>query len=65
MGERVEYSVFKDGNGRLKAENVTGPMGTYVQGVSQMQQIYDENNFGRDGGYGSGGRDGYGRDNGM
>jgi cold shock CspA family protein len=32
-GEPVEYSLTTDANGRTQARNVTGPMGSYVQGV--------------------------------
>lgn len=61
-GETVEFSVVKDGNGRSKAENVTGPMGAYVRGAPRGPRTYPENNFGFGGGhgrgYGTGGRDG-------
>ncbi len=51
----MEYSTFKDQNGRIKAENVTGPMGAFVQGAQPRSQ-----GFG--GGYGErgGGGGGYG-----
>jgi hypothetical protein len=31
-GEPVEFEVLEEPNGRLKAFNVTGPGGAYVQG---------------------------------
>ena len=51
-----------DDNGRLKAENVTGPMGAYVQGAPRRTRMdYDSfrggfgsSNFGS-GGFGGGG----------
>jgi hypothetical protein len=51
----VEYSTLIDQNGKLKAENVTGPMGAYVQGAQKQQRMFnDEPGFGRS----SGGRGG-------
>ena len=52
-GEPVEFSVVVDDNGRSKAENVTGPMGAFVQGAPRRPR-FDEGNFG-DGGFGGGG----------
>lgn len=59
-GEAVEYSVTKDGSGKAKAENVTGPMGAYVQGAPRMPRMYQDNGFGGGGGrgFGGGGRGG-------
>jgi len=34
-GEEVEFEVFQEDNGRLKAFNVTGPAGAYVQGAER------------------------------
>ena len=53
-GEPVEFSVVVDDNGRSKAENVTGPMGAFVQGAPRRPRFNDEGNFG-DGGFGGGG----------
>jgi hypothetical protein len=47
-----------DKSGKSKAENVTGPMGAYVQGAQRRQRMFnDEPGFGNSsgGGYGSGG----------
>ena len=49
-GEPVEFSVLEDDNGRTKAENVTGPMGAYVQGAPRRPRM----SF-YDGGFGGGG----------
>ena len=38
----MEYTIIQDPNGRTKAENVTGPMGAYVQGAP-MRRPYDGN----------------------
>lgn len=48
-GEPVEYSVVKDDSGRVRAENVTGPMGAFVQGRPPPPRRYDD-----DGGFGGG-----------
>jgi protein lin-28 len=53
-GEPVEFSVVTDDNGRSKAENVTGPMGAFVQGAPRREGFNnDEGGFGRNdfGGY--------------
>jgi hypothetical protein len=49
-------------NGRTKAENVTGPMGAYVQGAPRSPRMFhDDGGFGGGGGgFGSGG--GFGDD---
>ena len=66
-GEAVEYSVVQDPKGKSKAENVTGPMGAFVQGAPRSPRMYSDNGFGgRGGGGGSygrggGGGGGYGR----
>lgn len=51
----MEYTIVTDPNGRTKAENVTGPMGAYVQGAPKRRP-YDDNRGpgGRGGGYGGG-----------
>mmetsp|Transcript_22717 Transcript_22717/g.56253 ORF Transcript_22717/g.56253 Transcript_22717/m.56253 type:complete len:140 (+) Transcript_22717:96-515(+) len=58
-GEPVEFTTMEDpSNGKIKAQNVTGPMGAYVQGAPRR------NDFGGDGGsYGS--NDGGFRDGGF
>jgi len=49
-GEPVEFTTMEDpSNGKIKAQNVTGPMGAYVQGAPRR------NDFRRDDGYGGGG----------
>jgi cold shock CspA family protein len=46
-GEPVEFSVVTDDNGRSKAENVTGPMGAFVQGAPRREGFNnDEGGFG-------------------
>jgi hypothetical protein len=32
-GEQVEFTTVSDSQGRLKADRVTGPMGSFVQGA--------------------------------
>lgn len=65
-GEALEFTVSSDDSGRLKAENVTGPDGSYVQGAPRIQ--YGQNQFGG-GGYGGGppsyGGGGYGNPGGY
>lgn len=51
-GEPVEFSVIQDNSGKTKAENVTGPMGAYVQGAPRRPRVYTENNYGNFGGDG-------------
>jgi hypothetical protein len=51
-GEPVEYSTVTDPNGRSKADNVTGPMGAYVQGAPRKPPM-DYGSYG--GGFGGGG----------
>ena len=57
--EPVEYDTEVDENGRLKACNVTGPQGSYVQGAPKPR-FYD-----RDGGEGPQGGAGGGMGGGM
>ncbi|CAJ1953280.1 unnamed protein product [Cylindrotheca closterium] len=46
-GEPVEFSVVVDNNGRSKAENVTGPMGAFVQGAPRSPRFTnDDGSFG-------------------
>ncbi len=58
----MEFSVIKEENGRLKAANVTGPMGAYVQGAPRRPRMYPDSDFGGGGfgrgGFGQGGRGG-------
>ena len=57
----MEYSVVTDDNGRAKAENVTGPMGDYVQGAPRNPRMFgDDSGFGGGGGFGSSGSGGFG-----
>ncbi|OEU16295.1 CSD-domain-containing protein [Fragilariopsis cylindrus CCMP1102] len=60
-GEPVEFSTTEDpSNGKVKAQNVTGPMGAFVQGAPRR----DDGGFGGGGGggnYGGGGGN-YGND---
>eukprot|EP00934_Nitzschia_sp_Nitz4_P007093 Nitzschia sp. Nitz4//scaffold274_size25273//3445//3989//NITZ4_008323-RA/size25273-snap-gene-0.39-mRNA-1//1//CDS//3329545269//7083//frame0 len=49
-GEPVEFSLYTDNNGRTKAENVTGPMGAYVQGAPRKPRMFTNSSFGE---YGS------------
>lgn len=56
-GESVEFTTMEDpSNGKIKAQNVTGPMGAFVQGAPRR------NDFGNDG-YGGGGGGGFGSSN--
>jgi len=70
-GEPVEYSTIEDpSNGKIKAQNVTGPMGGYVQGAPRRSDGFGGrgNGFGRgdDDGFGSySGNDGYNRGGGF
>ena len=45
----MEFSVIVDDQGKTKAENVTGPMGAYVQGAPRIRRVQTESNYG---GYG-------------
>jgi cold shock CspA family protein len=49
-GEKVEFEVIEEPNGRFKAYNVTGPDGSYVQGAPKR---FSNNEYGHDesGGY--------------
>lgn len=49
-GEKVEFEVIEEPNGRFKAYNVTGPDGSYVQGAPKR---FRNNEYGHDesGGY--------------
>jgi len=55
----VEFSVVMD-KGKSKAENVTGPMGAFVQGAPRNPRIYADRTGGGGGLYGSGGGGSYG-----
>jgi hypothetical protein len=58
----VEFSTITDSSGRTKAENVTGPMGAYVQGAPQRTRM-DYDGFsggGGSGGFGGGGGGSFG-----
>jgi cold shock CspA family protein len=47
-GEPVEFTAMADPSGRIKAENVTGPMGAYVQGAPPRRRSFDSDaGFGR------------------
>jgi len=48
-GESVEYEVSVDESGRTRAENVTGPDGSYVQGRPQRYNDYDDRGDNRGG----------------
>lgn len=66
-GEPVEFSTMEDpSNGKIKAQNVTGPMGAYVQGAPRDSGGggYGNDGFGGGGGnFGGGGGGGnYGGD---
>lgn len=57
-GEPVEFSTMEDpSNGKIKAQNVTGPMGAYVQGAPRRNDGYGGGgSFGsNDGGFRDGG----------
>eukprot|EP00531_Pseudo-nitzschia_arenysensis_P019575 CAMPEP_0116136634 /NCGR_PEP_ID=MMETSP0329-20121206/11832_1 /TAXON_ID=697910 /ORGANISM="Pseudo-nitzschia arenysensis, Strain B593" /LENGTH=143 /DNA_ID=CAMNT_0003631521 /DNA_START=53 /DNA_END=484 /DNA_ORIENTATION=+ len=61
-GEPVEFTTMEDpSNGKIKAQNVTGPMGAYVQGAPRRNDFrqndgYGEGSFGsNDGGFRDGG----------
>ncbi|CEO99911.1 CSD domain-containing protein [Plasmodiophora brassicae] len=58
-GEQVEFEVEKGEDGRIRASNVTGPLGEYVKGVprEQQQQMFGG---GRGGGGGFAGSDPFG-----
>ena len=56
----MEFTTMEDpSNGKTKAQNVTGPMGAYVQGAPRR------NDFRRDDGYGGGGYGGSSGDGGF
>jgi len=46
-GEKVEFKVIKDQNGRLKAIDVTGPGGAEVQGAPYQARSggYDDEGY--------------------
>jgi cold shock CspA family protein len=59
--EPVEYETVQDENGRLKAANVTGPQGGFVQGAPKPQfRSYGDRDEGGGGGGGGGGYGGGG-----
>ncbi|KAG7348760.1 cold-shock DNA-binding domain protein [Nitzschia inconspicua] len=41
-GEPVEFTTLTDAKGKLKAENVTGPMGAFVQGQPRMARPFGD-----------------------
>jgi len=49
-GEPVEYTTTTDGDGRTRAERVTGPMGGFVQGAPRRPSFGEGGQGG--GGYG-------------
>eukprot|EP01084_Bolivina_argentea_P069499 126454_1 len=57
-GEKLEFEIEEQGNGKKKAVNVTGPNGDYVQGQARED---DFGGGGRGGGRGGYSRGGYGR----
>mmetsp|Transcript_17029 Transcript_17029/g.47146 ORF Transcript_17029/g.47146 Transcript_17029/m.47146 type:complete len:134 (+) Transcript_17029:500-901(+) len=61
-GEPVEFSTITTPEGKIKASNVTGPMGAYVQGAPRRSRMdYDNYRGSFDGGSfgGSGGGSSY------
>mmetsp|Transcript_15918 Transcript_15918/g.25196 ORF Transcript_15918/g.25196 Transcript_15918/m.25196 type:complete len:520 (+) Transcript_15918:228-1787(+) len=56
-GERVEFDVEVDANGRKKARNVTGPNGDYVRGAPFVHpyMVRPRGGYMASGGYGRGG----------
>ncbi|KAI2505193.1 DNA binding protein [Fragilaria crotonensis] len=52
-GEQVEFDIIEEGNGRLKALNVTGPGGAPVKGTPRRE--FPGFGGGGGGGYGGGG----------
>lgn len=53
-GEPVEFTTMEDpSNGKIKAQNVTGPMGAYVQGAPKRNDF--GNGYSNDGGFRDGG----------
>ncbi len=42
----MEYTTTVDDNGRLKANNVTGPMGAFVQGMPPRRMYQNDDRFG-------------------
>jgi len=63
-GEPVEFSTMEDpSNGKTKAQNVTGPMGAYVQGAPRNSGGFGNDGYGGGGNFGGGGGGGnYGGD---
>eukprot|EP00545_Synedropsis_sp_CCMP1620_P014478 CAMPEP_0119015722 /NCGR_PEP_ID=MMETSP1176-20130426/11486_1 /TAXON_ID=265551 /ORGANISM="Synedropsis recta cf, Strain CCMP1620" /LENGTH=140 /DNA_ID=CAMNT_0006969035 /DNA_START=52 /DNA_END=474 /DNA_ORIENTATION=+ len=57
-GETVEFDIIEEDNGKLKANNVTGPGGAPVKGAARREYPGFGGDGGGGGGYGSGG--GYG-----
>jgi hypothetical protein len=60
-GEPVEYSVQQDMKGRIKADRVTGPMGSFVQGAPRRPFNDFSNNRNDYGGFNNHGDGGYNR----
>merc|ERR1719361_1421481 len=58
-GEKVEFRVVIQDDGRRKATNVTGPDGAFVIGDQGGGGNYGGGGYGNRGGYGGGGRGGY------
>jgi len=56
--EPVEYETVIDENSRVKATNVTGPNGAYVQGAPKPQPRFYNNREGGDNSQGGGQQDG-------
>ena len=69
-GEKLEFEIVDQDNGKKKAIKVTGPNGDYVKGEAKPERDFNGNgrggfNGGRGGGYRRGGRGGYGRGRGR
>jgi protein lin-28 len=51
-GEPVEFTTMEDpSNGKTKAQNVTGPMGAYVQGAPRRNDFGNDFGSSNDGGF--------------
>mmetsp|Transcript_12553 Transcript_12553/g.35636 ORF Transcript_12553/g.35636 Transcript_12553/m.35636 type:complete len:147 (-) Transcript_12553:297-737(-) len=65
-GEPVEFTTMEDPtNGKIKAQNVTGPMGAFVQGAPRRNDFRDDSEGYGSGGYGSSSNDGGFRNDGF